>query len=397
MRIGFAEALLIAAILLLAWTYGGYLGFLTFLSWFRVARPASDSAPDLLPTVTAIIPVYNGGEAITQKLQDMLSLEYPPDRLDILVGSDGSTDATVLLTEACNSPRVKLLAFADRRGRALVCNDAAAATNSEWLLFTDIDARLDRAFLMRMARHFADRAIGVLDGSISCVNEGQSSLARDVGLYWRLESKQKTLESHLGILSSTFGNCTAVRREIYRPLRASEDVDFTVPLEAIGLGYRVVHEPEARVNDLAHSDLRSQFQARVRMVTKNLPGTLRKWPLLWDKPLIGLSIVSHKLLRWFTPILLLLALATNLLLAGQPAYRALLLAQGVFYLLGLLGAIGWLARRQIPLASSIFSFLVAAAGFFVGTLNSLRGIEIAYYRPYRGEVAEPGGRRYGRG
>src|SRR5205823_5046181 len=164
--------------------------------------------------------------------------------------------------------RIRLAAYPSRRGRALVSNDAVIAARGDWLLFTDADTRMAPAFLSALLPHLLQEDVGVVDGSMICLNKGASPLAENVGLYWKYESALKEAESTLGWLSSTFGACTAVRRSVYRPLGPTEDVDFTTPLDAVKDGYRVVHEPAARVYEVTHGDLRTQFNARVRMVTK---------------------------------------------------------------------------------------------------------------------------------
>lgn len=367
---------------LLAWVYGGYPAFLQVLRRLR-RSPAELAAPTQFPSVTVIVTAYNEENTISDKIENSLALEYPEDRLDVIVASDGSTDRTNELVAAHPSPRVRLLPFAERRGKALVCNDAVASATGTWLLFTDAETRLAPDALRQLARHFADPATGMVDGELVCVNDDASSIASDVGLYWRFESMLKAAESDLGSLSSTFGSCSALRRSLFEPLLATEDVDFRTPLDLVAAGYRVVHEPRAQVAEVTHSGLREQYQARVRMVTKNLPGTLRRCDRrIARRPLVMLGIASHKLLRWFTPHVLLANLAATICLArSRPRYRVALAAHAALAALTAIGGIGWWRGRSIPVASSVFSFMVANAGFFKGVANGARGVQMSLYQP----------------
>lgn len=333
--------------------------------------------------MSIVLSVYNEEAALPSKLANMLELDYPADRLEIIIASDGSTDRTTAIVEQCGDDRVRLLSYPSRRGRALVSNDAVEAARGEWLLFTDADTKMAANFLRALLVHLDDTGVGVVDGSMICVNDDGSGIAEDVGFYWRYESALKAAESELGWLSSTFGACTAVRRSVFRPLLPTEDVDFTTPLDAVKEGYRVVHEPTARVYEVTHGDLRTQFDARVRMVTKNLPGTLRKIDRrLLRRPLVLLALVSHKLLRWATPVLLLAALGLNIALAIQGRFIVLLVAQLAFYLAVLIGGGAEAFGARVPIASAAFSFAVANAGFLVGIVNSLRRVRITFYEPH---------------
>jgi poly-beta-1,6-N-acetyl-D-glucosamine synthase len=370
---------------LLLWAHGGYLVFLRLLSIFlHKQRPMNRTGE--VPTVTAVVLVHNEEDTVIGKIEDLLALDYPVEKFSVLVASDGSTDGTNQLVDLFGSPRVKLIESKARCGRAQLSNEAAAAAESEWLLFTDADTRMASDFLTRLSPHLSDPAVAVVDGALVSKNSRSSAFARDVGIYWKYESKLKRLESAAGCLASTFGACTAVRRRVFRPLRPTEDIDFTTPLDALSLGYRVIHEQKARAFDRTPATVGTQFRARVRMVTKNLPGTLRKMDLrIFRQPLVVISIVSHKLLRWFTPLLLIALLLLNVLLVGSPVFQLLLVGQLIFYSLGVAGAVGLAFKRELPLASSVFSFLLANAGFFVGIVNALRGLEIAYYEPDHSE------------
>lgn len=366
---------------LLAWTWLGYLAFLRLL--LRVRAPARAGTQDAVahPSVAVVVLAHNEERVIGDKIANSLALDWPSERLQVVVASDGSSDGTNEIVRSHPSPSVALVERS-RRGRALMSNEAVAACDADWVLFTDAETRLAPDVLLRMAPHFRDPGVGMVDGALVSANSDASSIASDLGIYWRAESMLKVAESALGSLSSTFGACSAVRRSIFEPLAATEDVDFRTPLDAIAKGYRVVHEPGARAYEVGHSDVRSQFGARVRMVTKNLPGTLRHLdgPVA-RRPLVVLGVVSHKLLRWATPFLLLANLGGAVAIRRRRAGRFALVAHAAFWLAGAAGGLALRFGRKVPLASSVFSFLVVNAGFALGVVNSARRVQIVTYDP----------------
>jgi poly-beta-1,6-N-acetyl-D-glucosamine synthase len=383
------ELLLWASLGALLWTHLGYMLFMNAL--LAIRRPRSNavaSGVSTLPSMTILVPVFNGEQRIAAKIRNCLDLNYPEDLLQVLVASDGSTDATVAIARACEDARVRVLSFERRRGKALATNDAMLEVTTEWVLSTDLDTVISPQFLRDLERHLADPAVGVIDGSIRCLNANESPLARHVGIYWDRESRLKQVESDLGALAFTFGNCTVVRTAAFRTLPATEDLDFTTPVDVIEQGLRVVHQRTAEVYDMAQSDLESQFNARVRMVTKNLPGTVRRLPALRGRPLVVLALISHKVLRWLTPLIMLTCLVTSALLSSLELYAVVLSLQVTCYAVAAIGAIGALFGREIPIASTAFSFLVAQAGFLLGTLNAIRNVQIQYWDPDKSRVVE---------
>jgi cellulose synthase/poly-beta-1,6-N-acetylglucosamine synthase-like glycosyltransferase len=384
---GLARLILAGSFGLLVWGHGGYLAFLALLRRATPPRHAPiDVADEDLPAVVAVVGVYNAAGSIQEKLADVLALDYPRDKLRIVVASDGSDDGTNEIVERFRSHRVELVAFPERRGRALVNNDVVPQlSDADWLLFTDADTRMQTDFLRKAAGHLIDLNVAMVDGSIVCANPDATAIARGVGVYWRYESALKRFESDLGILASTFGGCTLLRPGVFRALDATEDIDFTTPLDALEQGYRIVHEPRAVAFDYAHEDAQAQFSARRRMVAKNLPGTLRKLPALTNRPGLVGAIVSHKLIRWTTPVYLTTALLSSAVLArSQRSARTALGAQLVFYAAGATGAAAARKRSEVPVCSTVFSFLVANAGFAAGLAAAARRRRITTWEPRRG-------------
>src|SRR5205823_1206564 len=199
------------------WGNGLYFLFLCLFVRARDARVAQ-TATSHIPSVTAVVRAHNEEAIIGARIDNLFALDYPKDKLEIIVASDGSTDSTNDVVQGYGLQGVRLLASAVQRGSAAASTEAAREVRSEWILFTDAETRMEPLFLRRLVRHFGDPKVGVIDGALVCANAGSTAIAHGVGLYWRYESKLKQLESEAGCLASTFGACTAVRTSIFRPL-----------------------------------------------------------------------------------------------------------------------------------------------------------------------------------
>lgn len=372
-------ATLIGSALLLFYTWAGYPGLLALWARFRQVR--IQKAP-IAPMVSIIVAARNEEKNIHGRLENLLSLDYPRERIEIIIASDGSADRTADLVREFPDERVKLLEFSESRGRAAVHNDAVAASSGQILVFTDAATRFDRAFLAKLVANFADPRVGCVSGEIVFENRGVSSITRPRGLYWRYEYWLRNCESQCGISACASGPGMAVRRDLFRPFAdGSYDVDFMTPLDVIEQGYLVLQEPAAIAMDQMFSAPPQEFRAQVRMVSRNLRGYLDRSCLLFlpGRPQFAWGLVSHKVLRWLTPFLLILLFITNTWLAWRGGWVPLWTAQLTFYAAA---AAGWLRikiRQSASPFSVPFAFCLANAGFLFGVVRSLRGQRITVY------------------
>jgi len=330
----------------------------------RVSTQLADS-----PAVSLIIPAYNEEGHLPEKLENLRALEYPKDLIEIIFVSDGSTDATNAILGAAEGGNVRVVYLPARRGKSSALNEAVARTHHDILVFSDTATLFEPDAVQKLVRHFADPRVGVVAGALQFQASAESRQTE--GLYWRYESMLRLMESRLGLTLTASGAIYALRRECFVPLAATTLVeDLVVPMNARKRGFRVLYDHEARATDFAPATVAGEFTRRVRIATGSFRalGQLLQGPL---DPLTAFAFVSHKLLRWVLPFLLIGMLLTSAALWPHPVYRALFLAQAAFYAWGIAG---WLFRRQIQgvrYALVAYYLLAMHLAFLVGFLRFL--------------------------
>ena len=329
-----------------------------------------------LPGVTLVVSAFNEEKHIRAKIEDCLRLDYPADRLEILVVSDGSTDRTDAILATMTDPRVRTHRLPERGGKAAAQNAAAALARHEVLFFTDATTMHPPDTLRILLRNLADPSVG-------CVT-GRPVFRRDEGAVSRgLEARfalEMGMRGALGEVYSLLGaqDCVyAVPRAYYRPVRPDLDGGFVGPLLVLEAGRRTVYEPDA----LAYVDrpppgLRSEFARRSRIVLRGLRGLLHLRRLMnpLRRPFLALALLSTRLLRWLTPLFLLVLLAANLALLDRPFYRVTLLLQALFYAAAAAGAfLASRGRSGGPALALPFYFCLLAAAAAAGIARLARG------------------------
>ncbi len=372
---------------LLAYTWIGYALVLRLRAGRRPAPPVGEPAR---PSLSVIVAAFNEASCIREKLDTTLAQRYPTARLEIIVVSDGSTDGTDGLVARHPDPRVRLIRQEPRAGKSSALNRGAAAARGEVLVFTDANAMFGRDALARLAAPFADPGVGLVTGQgLYAATAGDARAVS--GGYVRYEAALREGESALGFQASADGAVYALRRDLYRELRATEVNDLLHPIQATLAGFTSRFEPEAYTVEPPSSDGGQEFRRHVRIVAQGMH-LLRHWlpPLLvarrWDAVWM---LLSHRALRWTTaPSLAIVLVASLALREHGVVYAAALAGQAAFYALALAG---WAAeragRRLGRLAIPYYFCLVAAAGT-AGFYRCLRGGAQAVWAPAGTRVTE---------
>ena len=301
------------------------------LLWAHVAYPLAASAlarvrtrgvasRPIEPAVSVIVAAYNEEEVIERRLENLLALDYPADKLEVVVTSDASNDRTHELVERF-APRVRLIVSA-RGGKVAAQNRAARETAGEILAFSDANATWALDALRQLVANFADPDVAYVCGQL--VLEAADGSNRE-GVYWRYEMAQRHAESRLGSITGGNGSIYAVRRADYIEVDPKWGHDLSFPYRMVQAGRRAVYEPAARAFEKPTPSNETEYRRKVRMFEHCWEITLRGSMLKQLPPGYLVEVISHRLLRYGSGILHLVLLAASLALAGEgPVYQVVL-------------------------------------------------------------------------
>jgi cellulose synthase/poly-beta-1,6-N-acetylglucosamine synthase-like glycosyltransferase len=336
----------------------------------RDSRSPSQSAMHL-PPVTLIIAAYNEEASLRDKLDNIRRLDYPRDRLQVIVVSDGSTDRTNDILRAAADAEIQCIFLPTRGGKASALNHAVGEARHDVLIFSDAATLFAPSALRHLARHFADPRVGVVCGSLHF--EASAESRQTEGVYWTYESMLRLMEARIGATLTASGAIYALRRCCYPRLPADTVLeDLVIPMNARKLGYRVLYDPEAVGTDFAASSVAGEFTRRVRVATGSFRalGQVVRTPL---GPVTAFAFFSHKFLRWILPLPLIALLVSSGLLWDRPLYRAIFLGQLGFYLWATLGFLFRQRLQRLRFGLLGYYLLAIHLAFLVGFIHFLRG------------------------
>lgn len=353
--------------LTIAYVYFGYPVLIWMLS--GRSREDPDHPPMALPTVSFIIAAYNEEAVIEQKIRNTLALTYPQDRLEVVVASDGSDDATDGIVTRYIDHGIRLHRLPVRQGKLPAISSAVAGATGDILVFSDANAIYAPDALERLVEPFRDERIGCVCGKLLYVNPADTSISEGETLYWNYENRLKEWESRFNTLIGANGSIYALRRSAYVPLDHDVSDDYGFPLAAYARGYRVVYQPAAISREEAPVSIYAEFRKKSRFVAHQLTTLARLWPMLrpFRDPKLLLQLVSHKLLRTSVPFLLIGLLVSGTMVE-EPYSQILFWGQIAFYSLAACGllmyhlGISW-KLFTIPLYFCIVN-AAAATGIF---------------------------------
>lgn len=377
-----AEIIFAAAAFLLFYTYIGYPLLVTLLSFLKPVRVAD---PDYTPTVSMLIAAHNEEAGIERKLEQTVALDYPPDKLEILVLSDGSVDRTDEIVKSFRDPRVRLIRVEPRKGKTNAQNFGVREAKNDVLVFSDATTIYHPQALRRLAANYADSHVGAVSGRYQYFDAaGNSPMGLGSVAFWNYENLIKRAQSRLATISGCCGCIYSVRRSAYTDLNPDIISDLVQPLWTIRKGYRVVFETEALAYEETTQSTQEEFSMRVRVVTRGMRGLLSVPELFkpWKYPWICFQLVSHKVLRWLVPVFLLVLFLANLALVSKPLFALTLTLQIAFYLCALFARYVPIHRTWKVLGMPLF-FCTLNAAALVSLFKLLRGHKYAVWQPVR--------------
>ena len=351
-------------------------------------RPYKSEETTPLPWISIIIAAYNEEKSIGEKLENILSLDYPTDRFEVLIASDGSTDGTNRVIQGYEDRGIKLLAL-PRLGKAGALNAAVSASSGDILVFSDANSMYKANALRELAKPFADPKVGGVAGNQCYIKKNRTStVTAGEQSYWNFDRLMKQSESKAGSTISATGAIYAIRRSLFQPVVEGVTDDFVTSTAVIEQGSRLVFESDAIAYETAAATSKVEFGRKVRVITRGLRAIFVVRKSLLNPFRYGfyaVQLFSHKVLRRLIVFpLLLMFFMTPFLWSVGLFYQLMMLGQLAFYCLGSLGLLldgTRLGRSKI--LTMPFYFCLVNAAVIVATFKIFRGQQIKHWEPQR--------------
>ncbi len=362
---------------LLLYAYAGFSVVLKLISFFA---PKQKLNSRYRPLVTIFVPAYNEEIVIADKIRNCLSLDYPSELLEIMVCSDASSDHTGDIVRQFSDRRVTFFDYKNRSGKTGLINQSLPKARGEIVILTDANTMLRKDAVLRLVRRFGSEEIGAVLGSIEVqLPESGRHLEKEV-VYRKYETELKYREGLFGCAMGAFGGLYAIRKDLFEPLppNAYSNDDFLLPISLLRKGKKIVFAKDAIAVEETGADLDEEFSRRVRIGAGNFQSfSFCLFLLDPRRPLRAFLYISHKVLRWFSPFLLIGTLLGNAFLFMHPVYRLLLIGQFGLYGSAAVGFIFSKKKINVPLLGSVLHFLSMNLALFLGFIRFLRGIRSA--------------------
>jgi cellulose synthase/poly-beta-1,6-N-acetylglucosamine synthase-like glycosyltransferase len=362
----------------IAWgiyVYVGYPAILYLLSQVRRFKPVFKE--NYLPAVSVLISARNEAKDIGWKVRETLNWNYPPEKLEVLVANDDSTDATSEELDRIVDARLKAFHLSQRSGKNAALNFLSKNAKGELLFFTDANSQIGPDCLRRTVRYFSDPRVGCVTGVERSASEGlESATAQGGGAYLRYEGMINTLESQIGSVLVCDGSVFCSRSSLLPELHPDLANDLQQPLYIGAHGYKLLYDPEIYSSEVTSSSPKEEFKRRRRICGQGFLGMWRMRASLTG--IRGWQFISRKFLRWLMLIPMLMVLVGSYMLRDQPGYFAALAIQIMFYVLVF---IGWASARFEATPPRIVSFplffVLVNLAAFVGVIETCFGRRFA--------------------
>lgn len=377
------QAIFAVAVAMIGLIYFGYPLLIFFLSRL-FASPVRQA--EITPSVSFIIAAYNEEKDLAKKIENTLALDYPREKLEVIVASDCSTDRTDEIVLSYTGLGVYLHRQPERRGKTVAQNRAVQISTGEILLFSDATTMYSSDALRCIVRNFADPRIGCVAGQLVYVDRNTTAVGRGCRSYWDYEKILKGWESQLNSLIGVSGCLYSVRRSCHAKLASDMIDDFVIATEIHLQGLRTVYEPEAISMEDTNNRSRDEFRMRVRVIEQTMSALDRYRQVLnpFRHGIFALQMICHKLLRYTLPVWLILALISSVLLLQDSDFFKLVFGlQALFYLLAFAGYLGEKLNVSHGLLSMPYYFVLVNVASLVAFMKYVRGEAHVVWEPVR--------------
>ena len=285
------------------------------------------------PFVSIVIAAFNEERFISQKLTNCLELDYPKDKLEIIIVSDGSDDGTNDIIKGFQTKGVRVRSYPERKGKPTALNLGVAETRGEIILFTDARQILDKSSIRELVANFSDPQIGSVSGELMHISEDRNVSSEGMGVYWKVEKWMRERESQIHSMLGATGAIYAIRKSLFTPIPPETILDdMLIPLKGVLKGYRAIFDRSAKAYDISTKDLREESKRKVRTLGGNFQLIQLESRLMdpFSNP-VFFQFISHKIFRLIVPFGMGLCFFSNIFLIST-FYILTLIVQCLFYL-----------------------------------------------------------------
>jgi cellulose synthase/poly-beta-1,6-N-acetylglucosamine synthase-like glycosyltransferase len=363
-----------------------YVGYPLLVYAVSRLRPKTVKRREYAPNVTILITAYNEENVIREKLKNTFEIDYPPEKLEILIASDGSTDRTDEIVRKFSARGVKLFRQEGRKGKTYTQNKAVETATGEIILFSDATTMYRQNVLREMLPNFADESVGCVAGKLIYVDHTKSNVGKGARSYWNYETFLKEAESRACSLIGASGCLYAVRRSAYQPMYAEACSDFLICTVVYRQGLRSVYEPNAVCTEETNRQADKEMRMRVRVISQTFTDLWRNREMLnpFRSGFYAVELFSHKVLRYAVPLFLILILISSLVLAFHSLFFTVIYAlQVLFYLAAF---IGWILEKKnvkIGVFAIPLYFVLANLASALAFYKFMQGENYARWEPIR--------------
>lgn len=358
-----------------------YLGYPLLLHLIRVfttnkAEDRGEDPTEYTPSVSLLIPAHNEGATIEAKIRNTLSLDYPREKLEVIVISDGSTDSTNSIVSGYRGEGVSFIELESRGGKARALNSGLAIAKGEIIVFSDASILLEPKALREIVCGFLDESTGCISGEDHILEPGGE------GLYGRYELYLRNLESAVYSIVGASGSFYAQRRNLCQPFREGMAPDFLSVLATVEMGYRAITEPSAIGHMTSSKKIKDEFRRKERTILRGITTLSHKRNLLnpFRYGIFSFSLFSHKVMRWLVPFFMILLIISNVRLLADPFYRWVMLGQGIFYLLACGSLLKRTGSRSLILKIPHY-FFISNAAILMAIMKYMTGVRQEIWTP----------------
>lgn len=375
-------------VLSIVYVYFGY----PLLVWLvRNFRPRPWIRKSMLPTVSIVIAARNEEKHIRGKIENTFAIDYPSEKLEIIVVSDFSTDNTDLIVKSFSDRGVKLVRPDRRVGKTEAQNLGVEEAEGEIILFSDATTKYPPNVIEQIVPNFADNTIGCVGGKLTYQDPNRTTVGRGASDYWNYETNLKVNESLAGSLIGVSGCLYAVRRTAYKQMYPEACSDFLIATIMQRQGLRTVFEPRAVCHEETNVRVDQELRMRTRIAAQTLSDLWLNFDMMnpFKSGFYAVSLISHKLLRYVTPYIFLVVYLANIVLAFNSAFYAVtLLLQTAFWLIGFVGLIVYWRSSKRSIFSYPAYFALITVASIAGFLKFIVGEKFEKWEPTREQTSD---------